>query len=144
MPESEVIPRRLPDWRPRLAAYMGRVARQKFRPGAHDCALFAAGAVKAMTGHDPAAGLRGRYRSLEAGRDMLRARGFADHLEVVGALFEAVPPAQARVGDLAVLPSDAPGDPGALGVVQGGAVYVLTPSGLALVNRLNIERAFRV
>lgn len=135
---------RLPDWRPRLAEFMGAITRQKFRPGQHDCALFAAGAVQAMTGHDLAAAWRGKYISLGAGRAMLQAKGFSDHLAVAASLFPEVSPAFAQVGDLAVLPSDAAGDPGALGVFQGSAVYVLTPSGLSVVNRLNVERAFRV
>ena len=135
---------RLPDWRPRLVSYIGGVVRTGFRPGSHDCALFAAGAVQAMTGTDLAERWRGKYITLGAGRAMLRAQGFADHLEVAASLFPEIPPALAGVGDLAVVASDVPGDPGALGVVQGGAVYVLSPSGLSLVNRLNIERAFRI
>ena len=43
---------------------------------------------------------------------------------------------------LAALPSD--DGEAALGIIQGPAVYVLRPSGLALVNRLHIEKAFRV
>ncbi|MDE4059777.1 DUF6950 family protein [Phaeobacter gallaeciensis] len=135
---------RLPDWRPRLASYLGKVARVGFRPGRHDCALFAAGAVEAMTGLDLAEGWRGKYLTLGSGRAMLRAQGFSDHLELVAFLFRQVSPAQAQVGDLAVVASDAPGDPGALGVVQGAGVYVLSPAGLSVVSRLHIEKAFRV
>lgn len=135
---------RLPDWRARLSEYLGQVARRRFRPGEHDCALFAAGAVQAMTGADLAADWRGKYRALGAGRAMLRAKGFSDHLEFAAAHLAPVPPALAQVGDLAVVPADSPHDAGALGVVQGPRVYVLTPGGLALVSRLTMERAFSV
>ncbi|WP_405116505.1 DUF6950 family protein [Phaeobacter sp. BS23] len=42
-------------WRSNLCGFLASVSRQKFRPGSHDCALFAAGAVQAMTGADLAA-----------------------------------------------------------------------------------------
>ncbi|WP_291732406.1 hypothetical protein [Leisingera sp. F5] len=133
---------RLPDWRPRLAAYVARVARLPFRPGQHDCALFAAGAVEAMTGADLAAPWRNTYRRLSEGQAALQASGFEDHLALAASLFPEVPAALAQAGDLAVFPSDGRG--AALGIVQGAAAYVLRPEGLALVSRLHIERAFSV
>ena len=133
---------RLPDWRVRLAEYLARTARVPFRPGRHDCALFAAGAVQAMTGCDLAAQWRGAYRTLKAGQAALRAAGFEDHVALAATLFAEVSPSFAQVGDLAVLPGDETG--GALRVVQGAGVYVLRPEGMAVADRLNIERAFRV
>lgn len=135
---------RLPDWRPRLASYLARVARHPFRPGTHDCALFCAGAVEAMTGRDMAAPWRGGYRSLAAGYAQLAASGFADHVSLVRAHFAPVAPASAQVGDLALVASDVPEEVGALGVVQGAGVYVLRPSGLALVSRLDALEAWTV
>lgn len=135
---------RLPDWKPRLASYLAEVARRPFRPGSHDCVLFAAGAVGAMTGADLAAEYRGTYCTLAQGQAVLEARGFADHIDLVKSLFDPVAPALAQVGDLAVVPSDQPGERGALGVFQGAAVYVLRPSGLAVVDRLAVREAFSV
>lgn len=134
---------RRPDWRARLAEYLAQVAHNRFRPGAHDCALFAAGAVEAMTGADLAAEWRGTYRSLSGGRKALKAAGFADHVALVASHFEEVPPAFARVGDVAVLPG-ATRQGAALGIVQGASVYCLLPSGLAVVSRLHMKKAFRV
>lgn len=135
-------PGRRRDWRPRLAAYLGEVARRGFRPGRHDCALFVAGAVEAMTGEDLAARWRGQYRSLKAGQLALQADGYADHVDLVAHLFSETTPAHAHVGDIAACPGR--GGIAALGIVQGASVYVLKPQGLALVNRLEIERAFSV
>lgn len=142
MTQELTVPARLPDWRPRLSTYLTATGARSFRPGSHDCALFVAGAVEAMTGVDVAAQWRGTYRSLDEGRVVLGRAGFADHVALVAAHLPEVHPAQANVGDLAALPG-ADGSP-ALGVVQGASVYVLQPSGMALVNRLQIERAFRV
>ena len=133
---------RLPDWRPRLSAYLAATGARAFRPGSHDCALFAAGAVEAMTGMDGAAQWRGAYRSLDDGQLLLQQAGYDDHVALVAAHFPEVHPSQGAVGDLAALPG-ADGSP-ALGIIQGASVYVLQPSGVALVNRLLIERAFRV
>lgn len=136
------LPARLPDWRARLGHYVAAVAARPFRPGAHDCALFVAGAVEAMTGADAAAEWRGTYRTLAAGIEALQAAGFADHVAFVAAHCAAVVPAFAAVGDLAVVPGD--GGAHALGIVQGGGVYCLRPGGLAVVSRLHIQKAFRV
>lgn len=138
----DTIPSRLPDWRQRLQSYVVSSMRNRFRPGEHDCALFAAGAVGAMTGVDPAASWRGAYRTLADGEVMLKGLGYADHTEAVAAILEEIAPAFARVGDLASVPAD--DGFAALGVVQGAGVYVLRPSGMAVVDRMTIERAFRV
>lgn len=131
---------RLPDWKPRLTAYLTASMRRKFAYGVHDCALFAAGAVEAMTGVDHAAEWRG-YRSRSEGMRALRADGYADHLALVADRFTEVPVAFAQPGDLAEVVGD---DGRALGVVQGEAIYVLRPDGMGLVPLTSGVRAFRV
>lgn len=142
MQNLRTLPPRRPDWRAQLGQYLAEVARRTFRPGAHDCALFAAGAVEAMTGFDAAAEWRGTYRTLAAGRRALQAAGFEDHLALVATFCPEVSPAMASVGDLVAVPAD-DGEV-ALGVVQGAAIYCLTPGGMALVSRLHVQKAFKV
>lgn len=132
---------RFPDWRPRLRAYVSSVSRETFAFGRHDCALFAAGAVAAMTGVDPAAAWRGRYRTAADGLNWLRVAGYADPFALAGALFEEVPAAFAQIGDLAEVPGE---DGPALGVVQGAAIYVIRREGLATVPLTTASRAWRV
>lgn len=131
---------RLPNWRAELAAYMASVAPAKFKPGTHDCALFVAGAVKAMTGVDFAKGFRG-YRSLKAGAEKLKKHGYSDHIEYAAHVLSSVPVLMAQVGDVAVVEGDE-GD--ALGVVQGPNVYVLRLDGLAIVPLVLAKGAFKV
>jgi hypothetical protein len=132
---------RLPSWRTRLGLYLAEAARTPFAEGRHDCALFAAGAVLAMTGMDPAAPFRGRYRTTRGGLRVLRRAGYRDHLALAVAHLEEVPPSFARVGDLAAVQgADGP----ALGVVQGERIYVLRPEGMATVSLLQAMRAWRV
>lgn len=133
---------RMKDWEPRLIAYLSGLKALPFVPGTHDCALFTAGAVEAMTSIDFAAEWRGRYKTLKGGQRALKKAGFADHVALAAALFEAVPPAFAHRGDIAVV-TGADGV-AALGIVQGEGVYVLKPEGLAVVRRCEMLRAFRV
>ena len=130
------------NWREALIAYLGRVKRTPYRPGKHDCALFAADAVAAMTGDDYAAPFRGRYKTIRGGMRVLRKAGFTDHVALAEAHLTPIPPAMVRAGDLAVVPGE--GGAPSLGVVQGEKVYVLTPAGVGLVSILKIQRGFQV
>lgn len=132
---------RLDDWHARLAAYVYEAGRTPFAYGAHDCALFAAGAVEAMTGTDLAAGWRGIYRTLAGGLKAVKRAGHADHVALAAHHFAEITVAEAMPGDLAVVAG--PEGP-ALGVVQGAQVYVATPTGLGLVPLLQAARVFRV
>lgn len=141
---------RKPGWRNALIAWLAQAARTPFEEGVNDCALFAAGAVLAMTGTDLAEGWRGRYRSTRGGLRALRRAGYADHVDLVARHFAEVPPSLAQAGDLAVLPGGPggqgrPGDgAAAIGIVQGAAIYVIAPGGLGVVPLTMAERAFRV
>jgi hypothetical protein len=137
-----MIPARTPGWQGRLSRYLGACAHRAFEPGQHDCALFAAGAVEAMTGVDPAERWRGRYTTLRGGARVLRRDGYADHIAATAALLRSRAAGErAKPGDLAVVPSD---DGPALGVVQGTQVYVLGPSGLHLVPISAADTVFEV
>lgn len=134
--------RRYPDWQVRLTAYLQRVVRHRFAWGEHDCALFVAGGIEAMTGTDLAAEYRGRYGSLHEGLRHLRGSGIArDHVDLAASLLPEIAPAFARAGDAAMV--DAP-EGRALGLVQGAQIYVLRPDGLGLVSLIDAQRAWRV
>ncbi len=128
------------DWRARLGAYLATESRTPFLYGTSDCALFAAGALNAMTGSDPSAAYRGRYTTLRGGLRILRKDGFWDHVERAAALLAEVPPPRARVGDIAVVET---GDGPSLGVVQGEWVAVRTMTGLGFVPVDQATRVFR-
>lgn len=133
-----MIASRQPDWRPRLAAYLEEVRDRPFAYGSHDCALFVAGAVEAMTGKDLAANYRDRYDSLKAGLKLLTQ---GDHVALVGRLLEEVPPAFAQVGDIAAI--GRVGIP-ALGIFEGETILVLRDEGLGRMPRAAATQAFRV
>ncbi|MEM7751806.1 MAG: hypothetical protein AAF230_00235 [Pseudomonadota bacterium] len=118
---------RLSDWRLRLVAYLELCARAPFEEGQHDCALFLAGGVEAMTGVDYAAEFRGAYSTTKAGIKLLRARGFRNHVALAQHHLPEKPIAFANEGDGAVVPTDGID---ALGIVQGALIYVLGEGGL--------------
>jgi hypothetical protein len=122
--------RRFSDWRSRLIQYLAAASRKPFREGQHDCALFLAGAVEAMTGVDYAAPYRGRYTTLRGGMRILRKDGFADHIVLARAHLHEKPISFAAEGDGAYLHAEGSVQ---LGLVQGAQVYVLRPEGLGLV-----------
>lgn len=126
-------------WQGRLVAYLDAAGRRPFAEGRHDCALFAAGAVQAMTGLDYAADYRGRYTTTRGGLRVLRRDGYADHVALAASHF---PETAAPVpGDLAVVPT---AEGPALGVVQGEHVYLLAPGGMTLAPIAAASRFFKV
>ncbi|WP_113154788.1 hypothetical protein [Nitratireductor sp. OM-1] len=131
-------------WRPSLADYFSQVQGRPFAWGSFDCALFAAGAVEAMTGVDFAKGYRGAYTTLAGGLRLLRTEGFETHADFAAAHLTEIHPSKAQVGDIAAI---AVSDAGlfALGVVQGARIIFLRPEGgLGTTDLLQAERAFRV
>lgn len=133
---------RLPDWSLRLRAWLRSTHARPIRPGQHDCCLFGAGAVEAQTGVDLAAGWRGRYSTYAGGRRILRRAGYADHIDLIARHLPEAHVSTALEGDIAILPTE---DGDAVGVVQGAAVYVLTPSGLLGLTPMHpVTRLFKV
>lgn len=87
------------DWERRLLDFV-RECDRPFSWGFHDCALFAGGAVKAMTGRDFVGDWRGKYRSAAGSLKMLRRSGYADVSgPFTAALGEPVPVACLWRGD---------------------------------------------
>lgn len=131
---------RVQDWRQQLEACVARAAARRFRYGGHDCCLFAADVVLALTGRDVAADLRG-YRGRRQALEILsREGGFVPMVSrLMGS--EPIQGALATRGDVVF------GHPiaaGALGVCLGRTVAFPASEGLAFAPRLVIECAWRV
>jgi hypothetical protein len=71
------------DWEDRLRTYLDRVNDEPFRWGRHDCALFAADCIRAMTGFDPGEAFRGRYDTKTGAAEALREFGAGTLLRTV-------------------------------------------------------------
>jgi len=110
---------RVNDWENRLSTYLESVWGMAFCYGRHDCALFAAGAVMAMTGTDFAAEYRGKYRSAAGSIRALKLYGHGTLEATIDALFADRQIAFARRGDLVMFS-------GSLGVCIGEAALFVT------------------
>jgi hypothetical protein len=136
-----MLVRRL-DWRVRLAEYLAECATKPFRYGQHDCALFAGGALAAVTGVDLTEPYRGRYATIRGGLRVLRRSGYDDAVALAAAHLRARDSGEtARPGDLAVVEADGVQ---ALGVVQGGSIYLVSLNGLVLAPLAQAQTIFEV
>ncbi|MEG3166543.1 hypothetical protein U1701_18435 [Sphingomonas sp. PB2P19] len=134
---------RAPDWEERTAVYLDRVADQPFKWGEHDCALFAAGAINAMTGTDPAADLRGIYTDRASAAAALKDHGAGTLLKTVTAwLGQPKHPAFAQRGDIVMK------DRTTLGVCVGLHSWFVGEEhgvdGLVAIPTANCTKAFTV
>lgn len=123
---------RLPDWRARLMAYLEEAKTRPFRYGVHDCGLFAAGAVEAMTGRDVAGAVRGTYTGPASARRAIGGHTPEALMTAVDALLgPRIAPGEAVPGDVLAVPLSRTRV--ALGVCVGAGdmvALVRYPSGL--------------
>jgi hypothetical protein len=125
---------RLPDWRTRLARGIGERRNAPFDWGAVDCGLVSADLVKAMTGEDPAAPLRG-YRTRFGALRALKRAGANSIVDYLDARFERTQ--RPRAGDFVAFQCDDPlasvmiadGRGGAWGQIATGLVRTAIPPG---------------
>lgn len=101
-----------------LSDYLRAAAGTPFVWGRADCSLFMADWVRACRGIDPAAPLRGRYRT---------ARGAARHVRRHGGM-EAMGRALAEAAGLAVTAAPGPGDIGLVRDPLAGPVFAIRSS----------------
>jgi hypothetical protein len=92
---------RLRDWQSRLSALLRERQSMPFAWGSNDCCTFACDAVLAMTGQDPAEGLRDHQDAREA-TETLRAHGGVRELGDAR-LGEPILPALGQVGDIGLV-----------------------------------------
>jgi hypothetical protein len=112
-----------------LADFLAESARTPFAYGRRDCGLWMADWVKAVRGVDPAAHLRGRYRTELGCARLLRRRGGL--VEVARACFESVglvateKPLAGDVGVIRVMTAKGEGMAGAICTGPRWAVLAL-------------------
>lgn len=92
------------DWQSRLQACLAERRARPFAWGSHDCCLFVCDAVLSMTGHDPAADVRGYRTERQAVRLVKQLGG----MRAIGAARFGVEivPALAQTGDVALIELD--------------------------------------
>jgi hypothetical protein len=133
---------RLKDWRAQLDAYLDGCDGKPFQWGAIDCALFAAGAVAAMTGADFAEPFHGKYVDEDGAKAAIEAAGFKTVADIAAYHFPEIAVGEAGVGDLASV--EMPGYGPCLAIVGGPHIICMTLRGKGALPLTKANRAFRV
>lgn len=97
--------RRITKWQSALGEFLKQSSGARFAWGSHDCCIFAADAVRAITDVDVAESFRG-YATKDEAREILKARGGIEGLADSVALEYSLPertPASAQRGDVVLV-----------------------------------------
>ena len=130
--------KRIEGWEGRLADFVAQACSQTFVWGAFDCCLMPCDGVREITGSDPAASLRGLYKTERGALRALRrfsGAGLTEAAEKIAADLGApeVGLGFAGRGDVVLVTDPALVRPvfgGFLGLCLGRDVAVMTPEGL--------------
>lgn len=138
---------RRPDWDGRLADYLAKAAKRTYEPGAHDCLLFPAGAIRAVTGRDLGKGHRGKYRTPAQAEAYLRKLNAGSPEELLDSLLPPRAPAFAMRGDIVLVEIDGKRHPGVC--IGADALIIASPEdtgvdGLFRIGRQHWVRAWAV
>lgn len=88
------------DWQQRLSMEAIRLQNVPYEFGEHDCILFAANCVMAMTGEDPADDIRGRYKTEIGAARIIKNSGFKSLGDMIADRLPEVAMDQVRRGDV--------------------------------------------
>ena len=132
---------RQPGWPERLVALIEDRRRTPFAWGVHDCCLFAADAVLAITGTDLAADWRGTYSSEHSAARMLQQQGGCEAL-VARHLPAYTHPLMAHRGDVVCVDLEGRAT---LGVVVGNGFWAAPGEhGLVMRPMAEVQRVYAV
>lgn len=131
---------RYENWVERLYSFVDEMSDKPFAWGEHDCCLFAAGAIFAITGHDYAFGLRGTYSTEKEAYHLIKKMGGIK--SIVGkALGDEIKPLMAQRGDLVLIDGEH-GD--TLGICLGASCVAPGEFGLTYLPFNRAISAWRV
>ncbi len=126
------------DWPVRLNEYIIASEKKKFEHGTHDCVIFAAGAIEAMTGENPMLEFRDQYDDWNDSEEGLNEAGYDKlYKNIIKRFGTPILGVKGQKGDLAFYE-------GACGIVLGRYAMFLGENGYVYVSLRHLQRAFRV
>jgi hypothetical protein len=136
--------KRLPGWRTNMEANLIGIRKTPFEWGVHDCALFAATHVLAITGEDLSKPFVGQYTTALGAMKALKIAGYDDLLQLCRDKFPEIHISLCRFGDIVIISSESGGY--AIGIILGEVIGVLTPNGYGVIRKSdkNIVTGFRI
>lgn len=135
--------KRLPDWPARLHAFVDGTKRQEFAWDRHNCAQWAIGAVKSITGEDIATEYRGKFKSAKGAVGTMKRSGFTNLADMAAFILPEIHISQARIGDIAAIPDNSPFGY-TLGIINGETILVLGEKSMGIEPLFHASRAFQV
>ncbi|WP_421565756.1 DUF6950 family protein [Ochrobactrum sp. EDr1-4] len=126
-----------PQWEKRLVAVTEAHINTPLVWGKSDCLLTACDAIEAMTGVDPAADIRGKYKSKAGAYRLIKQRGYDSLGAVLADRFEEIGTAMAGRGDVGIYQNT-------VGYFCEYGFAVKGEDGLRFLPRMMAERAFKV
>ena len=111
---------RVENWKHKLGQLIQKDRNRLFEWGVHDCCMFAASAIEAQTGHDPAAKYRETYRCERSALEVMKkegCEGLRDFVELFLGAHDGL--LNVRRGDIALINFEGRDT---LGVVYGGVI----------------------
>lgn len=134
------------DWPEHLSKLIAERLKEPFQWGVNDCALFAADAVQAMTGNDPAKKLRGKYKTARGAKRALKRIGVESVSDIprvfISDIAEEIPLKMAGRGDIILTENDI-GEP-MLAICLGARCASPGPNGLVFSPTLSAASAWRI
>lgn len=132
---------RVDGWETRLMEAVQRHDSMPLEYGTSDCIIHIADCIEAVTGEDPMASYRGAYASEEEAGELLVSLGASDVEELLESLYEEVPPALARRGDVGVVKIKGVA---ACVVVMGPLIIGKSSLGSIKMSTSRLTRAFKI
>lgn len=126
-----------PQWEKRLVAVTEAHINTPLVWGKSDCLLTACDAIEAMTGIDPAADIRGKYKSKAGAYRLIKQRGYDSLGAVLTDRFAEIPVAMAGRGDVGIYQNT-------VGYFCEYGFALKGEDGLRFLPRTMAERAFKV
>lgn len=126
-----------------IIRYATELASKPMRYGEDDCLLFVANIDRAVTGNDPAFGVRARYRTKRGAARVMGRGGVATMAERVAARcgWREIKPAKARAGDRGLI--DTPNGPSAV-IFSGAFWFGRADVGVVALSTAAVTRAWAI
>lgn len=124
------------NWQTKLATYITQNQERPFEWGDFDCCLFAADCVQAMTGEDPAADFRGRYKTKLGAAKALKRIGAGDLESTLDKILGEPIKEHAQKGDICLVETE---EGPAAGVIYSRVIWVPGPAALQALKQQPIK-----
>ena len=140
--------KRFSNWPETLLAEVKAARGRPFKYGSHDCLMWQAAVIRAMTGVDLARGMRG-YRTREGAAAVLREKGEGTVTKTLDAIMKKhgcarIPASMCGRGDAVVALIKTDGGKERVGGICLGAVAAFASDGIIYISMADVIRGWKI